>query len=311
MKIAVVGATGNIGSQLCHRLLEAGHQVRALSRGGPQLDRLVELGAEPFIGSFDEGTFDGPAFFNGADAAFTMVKTDWSNLHGHYSKVAERLAKALDGSSVDLVVNLSSFGGDQKEGTGHFVGFHQLEQILDRRKEIRMVHLRGGYFMANMLAWVDSVARHSRIAWYFGPDTTVPLVETRDIATVAAAQFLSPTEAAHTICEVGAEERTMREVAAIIGREIGRPVEATTISSERADVRERFISQFGTEEKWDYDVKTYRAIDDGRVRFHTRRGPLPTSFEQFVRDTWKPAYDKALTDHHTRPQDFASWLGSL
>jgi len=40
-----VGATGKISAR---RLLEAGHHLRALSRGGPKLEALAELGAEPF-----------------------------------------------------------------------------------------------------------------------------------------------------------------------------------------------------------------------------------------------------------------------
>ena len=38
MRIAVVGATGRIGAKLTRTLLGAGHQVKALSRGGPALD---------------------------------------------------------------------------------------------------------------------------------------------------------------------------------------------------------------------------------------------------------------------------------
>lgn len=55
MRISVVGATGRVGAKLTRNLLKAGHQVRALSRGGPALGALVELGAEPFLGSFDTG----------------------------------------------------------------------------------------------------------------------------------------------------------------------------------------------------------------------------------------------------------------
>ena len=49
MRIAIVGATGRIGAKLTRGLLSAGHQVKALSRGGPALDALVQLGAVPFL----------------------------------------------------------------------------------------------------------------------------------------------------------------------------------------------------------------------------------------------------------------------
>lgn len=311
MKIAVVGATGNIGARLTRKLLEGGHQVRALSRGGAGLDRVVKLGAEPFIGSFDEGTGDLASFFKDADAAFTMVKTDWSNLHGHYPAVAERLLAALQGSPVKLVVNLSSFGADVPEGTGHFVGFHQLEQVLNRLAGPKLVHLRGGYFMENLLAWTDAVARHGRMTYYFRPDVKLPLIATRDIAEVAARDLQNPPAAPHTVREVGSEDLDKREMATVIAREIGRPVEYVAVPLDREDIGKEFVRRFGTAEKLQYDVDTHRAMNDGRVAFHTRRAPLPTSFAAFVHDTWRPAYEEALANRDSRPENFRSWLAGL
>jgi nucleoside-diphosphate-sugar epimerase len=44
MRIAVVGATGRIGAALTRKLLSAGHQVKALSRGGPDDARTLLAG---------------------------------------------------------------------------------------------------------------------------------------------------------------------------------------------------------------------------------------------------------------------------
>lgn len=123
MRIAVVGATGRIGAALARKLLSAGHQVKALSRGGPALDRLASVGAEPFIGSFDTGAGELDKFFRDVEAAFLMVKTDWNDLHGHYPLVARRFVDALNGSSVKLAVSLSAIGSEVKGETGHFEGF--------------------------------------------------------------------------------------------------------------------------------------------------------------------------------------------
>jgi hypothetical protein len=135
----VVGATGNIGSGLCRNLLSAGHPVRALSRGGAELDELVKRGAEPFIGTFDEGTLHLDAFFKDVDAAFTMVRSDWSRID-HYPKTAARLSDALRASPVPLVVNLSSFGAELAENAGHSSDFHALESALNGLPATRIVH---------------------------------------------------------------------------------------------------------------------------------------------------------------------------
>jgi hypothetical protein len=180
VKVAIVGATGNIGFPLAKKLLAAGHQVRALSRGGAKLDELVKLGAEPFIGSFDRGTEGVEEFFQGADAAFTMVKSDWTNWHHHYPAVAKRIATALrQAPTVKLIVNLSAFGGDVNGDTGHSYCFYELEQALNQLTDRRIVHVRGGWFMENFFEYYDSIARYGKMPAYFSPDLKLPLVAAR------------------------------------------------------------------------------------------------------------------------------------
>jgi uncharacterized protein YbjT (DUF2867 family) len=313
MKIAVVGATGYIGYRLSKKLLEAGHEVRALSRGGAKLDQLVELGAEPFIGSFNEGTPGVDAFFEGAEAAYTMVKSDWSNIHDHYPTVAKRLAEALEYSPVSLIVNISSFGADVDGETGHSKCFYQLEQTLNRLSDRRIVHLRGGWFMENFLSGVDSgvgpILRYGRMPAFFSADLKMPFVATRDMADVAFKEFENPVTAPLTVREVGSEDLTWPEVAAIISREIGRDVEYVPVPRNSAKIREAYVREgFGTADRFDHNMKTYTAMDDGRVKFHTVREPLPTTMAQWVHDTWRAAYDKAVRNPATGPEDFYCWL---
>ncbi len=311
MKIAVVGATGNIGAPLVRRLLEAGHRVRALSRGGPKLDALVKLGAEPFIGSFDEGTENLRDVFRGMDAAYTMVKTDWNNPHGHYPAVAARLADALYGSSVRHVVNLGSFGGDVKAGTGHFVGFYNLELILNELADIRIAHHRGGYFMENVMFWTSAIARHGKVAWYVRPEIALPLVATADIAQAAAHELLNPSDDARVVRELGAEDLTTPAIVAVMARASGRPLEAVTVPTDRPGLREEFVRRFGTADRFVYDVESYAAINAGIVKFHTERPPLPTKFADFAHDTWRPVYAKAIADPASQPANYRTWLASL
>ncbi len=56
MKVFVAGATGAIGKRLVPRLIEAGHQVTAITRREEKLGELYELGAEPILCDvFDAG----------------------------------------------------------------------------------------------------------------------------------------------------------------------------------------------------------------------------------------------------------------
>ncbi|PZR57362.1 MAG: nucleoside-diphosphate sugar epimerase, partial [Stutzerimonas stutzeri] len=182
MRIAVVGATGRVGARLTENLLAKGHSVKALSRGGPALDALVAKGADPFIGSFDTGEGELGKLFDDVDAAFLMVKTVWQaeDFHGHYPTVALRFFDALRDSPVKVAVSLTAMGSEVSGNTGHFQGFHILDQILNRLRDIKLVHLQGGWFMEDLARWADGIARHGAIGWSLDPGVKAPWVGIQD-----------------------------------------------------------------------------------------------------------------------------------
>ncbi len=310
MRIAVVGATGRIGARLTEILLRAGHQVKALSRGGPTLDALAKMGAEPVIGSFDTGAGDLDRFFQNADAAFLMVKTDWNNIHGHYPLVAQRFVDMLSQSPVKLAVSLSALGSDVKGKTGHSECFYILDEKLNELSNINLVHLRAAWFMENTAAWTGSVARYGRIAWFYKPDLKMPWVATDDIADLAAKELTNPTGEHRVIREVGSEDLTITELAAIISNEIGQPVEYRCIDRKRKDIEAEFLKRFGTPDRWLDDNLTADAYNAGVVRFYGEGPPLrpqlPTKMETFIRDFWKPRYLHAVADKN-EPETFYTW----
>jgi uncharacterized protein YbjT (DUF2867 family) len=311
MRIAIVGATGRIGARLTEILLKAGHQVKALSRGGTALDALAEMGAEPVIGSFDTGAGDLDKFFQDSDAAFLMVKTDWNNIHEHYPVVAERFVDALSRSRVKLAVSLSALGADVNGKTGHSECFYILEKKLNELSNIDLLHLRAAWFMENTAAWTESVARYRRIAWFYEPDLKMPWVATNDIADLAAKELINPTGEHRVIREVGSEELSMLELAAIVSKGIGQPVEYRCIDRKRKDIEAEFLERFGTPNRWVDDNLTADAYNNGVVRFHGEGPPLrpllPTKMESFIRDTWKPRYLHAGADKH-EPETFYTWI---
>ena len=307
MRIAVVGATGRIGAKLTENLLAKGHSVKALSRGGPALDALVAKGAEPFIGSFDTGVGELNTFFKDADAAFLMVKTLWGaeDFHGHYPTVALRFFDALRDSPVKLAVSLTGMGSELSGNTGHFQGFHILDQILNRLRDIKLVHLQGGWFMQDLTRWVDAVAQYHRIGWTLEPNVKTPWVAIEDIVNFAAKEFDTPTDQHRSVKQLGIDY-TMTEIAAMIGRTLGRDVDYRFVDMSDHEVETVFRERFGTLDRWVYDKNTSAALNDGRVKFRDDRPALPTTMEEFVKDTLRPLIEKARTDGVT-PETFLTW----
>lgn len=308
MRIAVVGATGRIGARLTKNLLAKGHSVKALSRGGPALDALVAKGAEPFIGSFDTGTGNLNTFFEDADAAFLMVKTLWGSedLHGHYPTVALRFFDALRDSSVKLAVNLTGMGSDVNGNTGHFQGFHILDQILNRLSKIKLVHLQGGWFMQDLSRWVDAIAQYHTIGWTLEPNVKTPWVDIEDIANFAAKEFDTPTDQHRSVKQLGIDY-TMSEIATMVGRALGREVNYRFVDPDDRKIETEFRERFGTLDRWVYDRNTAAALNDGRVKLMADRPALRTTMEEFVKSTLGPLIEKARTDSG-KPESFLTWI---
>jgi len=307
MRIAVVGATGRIGTKLTENLLAKGHSVKALSRGGSALDALVAKGAEPFIGSFDTGDGELSKFFEDADAAFLMVKTLWTaeDFHGHYPAVALRFFDALRDSPVRFAVSLTGMGSELTGNTGHFQGFHILDQILNRLRDIKLVHLQGGWFMDDLARWAEAIAQYDRIGFTLAPHVKAPWVSVQDLAAFAAKEFDTPPEEHRSVKQLGIDY-TMSEIAAIIGRALGREVDYRFVDPTSHEVETVFRERFGTLDRWVYDKNTAAALNDGRVKFRDDRPVLPTTMEGFVKDTLGPLIEKARTDG-VRPETFLTW----
>lgn len=307
MRIAVVGATGRIGAKLTENLLAKGHSIKALSRGGPALDALVAKGAEPFLGSFDTGDGELSRFFEDADAAFLMVKTIWAaeDFHGHYPKVALRFFDALRDSPVKLAVSLTGMGSELCGNTGHFQGFHMLDQLLNRLRDTNLVHLQGGWFMEDLSRWSDAIAQHDRIGWTLAPNVSAPWVSIQDLVNFATKEFDTPTDQHRSTKQLGIDY-TMPEIAAIIGRALGREVDYRFVDPSDREVERIFRERFGTLDRWVYDKNTSAALNDGRVRFCNDRPILPTTMEEFVQDTLRPLIENARTGG-AKPETFLTW----
>ena len=307
MRIAAVGATGRIGAKLTEALLAKGHSVKALSRGGPALDALVAKGAEPFLGSFDTGDGELGKFFEDADAAFLMVKTLWEaeDFHGHYPAVALRFFDALRDSPVKLAVSLTAMGSEVSGNTGHFQSFHILDEILNRLRDINLVHLQGGFFMEDLGRWSDAIAQYHRIGWSLEPDVKIPWVAIQDIVDLAAKEFDTPTDRHRSIKQLGIDY-TMTEITAMISRALCREVDYRFIDRSDREVETVFREKFGTLDRWIYDNHTYAALNDGRVKFNADRPALRTTMEDFAKDTLRPLIEKARMEGE-KPETFLTW----
>jgi uncharacterized protein YbjT (DUF2867 family) len=71
----IMGATGHVGRVVAKRLLKTGAQVRGIGRNSERLRGLVDQGAIPYTGAFDDVEALQEAF-KGAAGVFAMIPPD-------------------------------------------------------------------------------------------------------------------------------------------------------------------------------------------------------------------------------------------
>jgi uncharacterized protein YbjT (DUF2867 family) len=294
----ITGATGHTGSIIAKGLLKQGHKVRLVARSREKLSELASLGAEILIGDIASKDTAGKAFV-GIDAAYLMIPPAMTDpdYRGYQRKLTEIYGSALQAnSSVRHVVVLSSFGADKDAKTGPILGLHFLEERLKQITSLNSLSLRAGYFMENTLGQVGAIHRTGATVGPLKPDLKIPLIATVDVGNAALNALLRLDFKGHQNHELqGQRDLTYLEITAIIGAAIGKPdLQYQLISSEQfASV----VEQMG----WARSAAALMAeMVDAQNAGHVRSleprsasNTTPTRFEQFVAETFLPAYNAA------------------
>ena len=224
MKYVVTGSLGNISKPLAEKLVAAGHDVTVVSSKAEKAEQIEALGAKAAIGSVEDVGFLTEAFMD-ADAVYTMVPphfgaSDWKK---YIAGIGENYAKAIKASGVKNVVNLSSMGAHMPEGCGPVSGLFFVEKALNELEGVNVIHLRPGFFYPNFLGQIGMIKNMGIMGGNYGENATLVIVHPEDIADVAAEEMQNLSFKGKSIRNIASDEKTTHEVAAILGKAIGKP----------------------------------------------------------------------------------------
>jgi uncharacterized protein YbjT (DUF2867 family) len=215
MTFLVTGATGTVGRLVVEELLQAGHQVRALTRN-PATAALPE-GVEVV-----EGDLAAPetlaAAFEGVKAAhlINFAGDDYAPLqHG------DRIARLAAEAGVRRVTVL----GGRADGP--------LEQAL-AATDMEWTLLHPVEFMSNTLKWwTHSVSGEGVVREPFG-DRLSAMVHERDIAAVAATVLAEGGYAGRSLTLTGPQAVSTREKVALLAEAIGTEIRFVELTEAEA-----------------------------------------------------------------------------
>jgi nucleoside-diphosphate-sugar epimerase len=225
MKYILAGSLGHINKPLTQKLAAAGHDVTVISSHEARKSEIEALGAKAAIGSVEDLSFLTETF-RGADAVFELIPppvtapADWK---AHIRQIGKNFADAIKAAGVKKVVQISSVGAHMAEGCGPVSGIHFAELDLDALDGVDVIHLRPGYFYTNLFAMTGLIKHAGILGNNFGADRKVVMVHPNDIAAVAAEELLNLSFTGKTVRYIASDERSSKEIAAVLGAAIGKP----------------------------------------------------------------------------------------
>jgi uncharacterized protein YbjT (DUF2867 family)/2-polyprenyl-3-methyl-5-hydroxy-6-metoxy-1,4-benzoquinol methylase len=222
--ILVTGATGNIGSVVLDRLIEAGQKVRVLARDPAKLSK-VGGAAEVVKGDLaSPETLD--AAFAGADKAFVVATGP------DITKLAINAFDAAEKAGVKHVVFISSSAVNVEPPIA--IGrWHQEAEAKLKASGMAWTILRPGAFASNALQWTATIKAQGAVYMPTGEGKSAP-IDPRDIADVAATALLSPGHEGKEYELSGPEALSMAEQVEKIGAAVGQPLRFVDVPADMA-----------------------------------------------------------------------------
>lgn len=222
----VLGATGHTGSVVAETLLARKQPVRVVVRSADKGADWKAKGAEVVVASLGDTAALTKAF-QGASGAYLLVPPNYgaSSWLAEQQQRMDQAAEAVKASGIEHVVFLSSVGGHIPEGTGPIRAARYGEQKLSTVAH-HVTILRPCYFMENWAPGIGMAKEQGLLPTFIPPQAKMPMISTRDIGRVAAAQLIAGGHG-HAIVELaGPEEYSPEDVASALSKIFGRNVAA-------------------------------------------------------------------------------------
>jgi uncharacterized protein YbjT (DUF2867 family) len=266
MTILILGATGNIGSEVVDVLASDGHAVRAVSRSGTSSNP----SAEAIAADLNDASTLIP-LLDGVTAIFSLA--------GYDSLAA--LLEAAVASGVERFVLLSSSGVPHGLEHNPVVGYHRVSENLVRASGIAFTMIRPNSFMSNTSRWFKGLREEGVVREPF-PKTPIAVIDPADIAAVASIALTTPQLEGQALRLSGPEALTPAERLAVLNDELGHSYELVPVDPDEVRV---YLASTAGERYADAFIEIDAVVDETTVQPDVSRvlGREPGSYREWVR----------------------------
>jgi uncharacterized protein YbjT (DUF2867 family) len=216
--VLVTGATGRIGSEVVRALADADRPVRAMTRRPERAAWMQERDVDVVQGDFLEPTTLAAAV-EGVGRAFLL-----SPNAREMKEMQSNFVEAAEAAGVDHVVKLSAAGADA-DSSWDIARWHGEVEADVETAALDHTFVRPVSYMQNLLDDAPTIRSDGFFARATPPDARINVVDTRDVARVAARALLDDGHRGRTYKPTGPEPITFARMASVIAEATGRPVE--------------------------------------------------------------------------------------
>jgi uncharacterized protein YbjT (DUF2867 family) len=294
--IVITGATGNTGKPAAEALLAKGERVRVIGRRAIHLDPLTRKGAEPFFGNVEDAASMTKAF-EGATAVYLAIPgaLQREDFRAYEEGVSDAYAAAITNARVPYAVTLSSVGAQHAKGTGPILGLHNMEQKLNRIPGLHVLHLRPAQFMENLLMNIGAVRSMGVLPGPAPEGVPMPWIAARDIGNYAAERLAARNFSGSSTQELlGPREYTAKEVAAIVGKAIGKP-DLAYVQAQLAAIESALVATGMPKSSAGMLIEMMEGGGKGLLNPQEPRSAkntTPTTLEWFASEVFAPAFSR-------------------
>jgi uncharacterized protein YbjT (DUF2867 family) len=213
--ILVIGGRSKIGAALIEQLLSRGQQVRALVRAGERAASLPAV--EVVTGDLaDEGSL--VTAMDGIEKVFLLSSPHPDAVAWHRNAI-----DAARRTDVQLLARSSILGAD-RESAPEFIGAHTASDRYLRDSGVPHVIVRPNLFLQNIPETTIPAIDASGNFYVDAGQARISMVDTRDVAAVAAVALCEPGHAGARYDVTGPEALSYADVAAKLTRAMGREI---------------------------------------------------------------------------------------
>ena len=291
MTVAVIGATGTVGPCVVSSLHARGADVRVLTRDADRAKSMLPPGTE--IRPVDIGDHD-----EVVAACTGMASVLLLTSHAHdMTDLQLRIIRALRRLDVKIVKISGTSSAINPDGPYTLRQHWEVETVL-RASGQPHVNLRPNAFMQTLIGQIMLPAvRATGTVPNAIAAAGISFVDARDIGDSAAVTLTTDTWDGQTLVLTGPRPVTYAELAAIIGRQSGRPVEIKEITP--ADVRAMMTARGTPQWEAEHFEEMYEMFRRGESEFVSDdveriTGHPPRDVEAYLSETLSDLNDQAV-----------------